>query len=128
MVYLVKKKPVSELRPEEVIPPEIDGVKTHVIESGVFRLCAEDLDDLDQYRPLVGGCMIDAGGFTFLKAHALILEPKHPFFVVDRIVSRAGVQVNRYFRRARSWDGSTFVWMGRKSEPGRGPRLVRPAF
>lgn len=60
-------------------------------------------------------------GFDFLKAHALILEPQHPFFVADRVVSRAGVQVDRYFRRTRSADGSTFVWMARKSEEGRGP-------
>lgn len=62
-----------------------------------------------------------AGGFVFLKAHALILEPQHPFFVADRVVSRAGVLVDRYFRRTRSADGSTFVWMARKSAQGRGP-------
>lgn len=62
-----------------------------------------------------------ANGFAFLKAHALILEPQHPFFVADRVVSRAGVLVDRYFRRTRSADGSTFVWMARKSVQGRGP-------
>jgi hypothetical protein len=61
------------------------------------------------------------GGFELLKAHALILEPQHPFVVADRFVCRAGVQVDRYFRRTRSADGSTFVWMARKSEEGRGP-------
>lgn len=61
------------------------------------------------------------GDFELLKAHALILEPQHPFFVADRVVSRAGVQVDRYFRRTRSADGSTFIWMARKSEEGRGP-------
>lgn len=60
-------------------------------------------------------------GFVDLKAHALILEPDHPFFVADRLVSRAGVLVDRYFRRTRSSDGSTFVWMARKSGQGRGP-------
>lgn len=59
--------------------------------------------------------------FELLQPHALILEPGHPFFVADRVVSRAGVQVDRYFRRTRSADGSTFVWMARKSEEGRGP-------
>lgn len=59
--------------------------------------------------------------FVNLKAHALILEPDHPFFVADRIVSRSGVMVDRYFRRTRSSDGSTFVWMARKSGVGRGP-------
>jgi hypothetical protein len=60
-------------------------------------------------------------GFVNLKTHALILEPEHPFFVADRVLSRAGVLVDRYFRRTRSSDGSTFVWMARKSGPGRGP-------
>jgi hypothetical protein len=62
-----------------------------------------------------------SGGFVNLKAHALILEPQHPFFVADRMLSRAGVLVDRYFRRTRSSDGSTFVWMARKSGLGRGP-------
>ncbi len=62
-----------------------------------------------------------AGGFVNLKPHALILEPQRPFFVADRTVSRAGVLVDRYFRRTRSGDGSTFVWMARKSAQGRGP-------
>src|SRR5713226_6261732 len=61
MVYLVKKKPLSELRPEEVIPPEIDGVKTDVIESEVLRLHAEDAS---RYRPLKGGCQIRPSGQT----------------------------------------------------------------
>jgi hypothetical protein len=62
-----------------------------------------------------------ARGFVFLKAHALILEPQHPFFVADRVLARAGVLVDRYFRRTRSAHGSTFVWMARKSAQGRGP-------
>jgi hypothetical protein len=62
-----------------------------------------------------------AHGFVNLKAHALILEPEHPFFVADRTVSRSGMIVDRYFRRTRSSDGSTFIWMARKSGMGRGP-------
>jgi hypothetical protein len=62
-----------------------------------------------------------SGGFVNLKAHAVLLEPQHPFFVADRVVSRAGVLVNRYFRRTRSPDGSTFVWQARRSTQGRGP-------
>jgi hypothetical protein len=52
-----------------------------------------------------------ATGFIDLKAHALILEPQHPLFVADRVISRAGLLVDRYFRRIRSSDGSTFVWI-----------------
>jgi hypothetical protein len=62
-----------------------------------------------------------SSGFVNLQAHALILEPQHPFFVADRVVSRAGVEVDRYFRRTRSPDGGTFLWMARKSGPGCGP-------
>ncbi|MGI8771235.1 MAG: hypothetical protein ACR2JE_07350 [Acidobacteriaceae bacterium] len=60
-------------------------------------------------------------GFVNLQARAVILEPQHPFYVADRVISRAGVLVDRYFRRTRSRDGSTFVWLARKSTPGRGP-------
>jgi hypothetical protein len=59
-------------------------------------------------------------GFTNLKARAAVLEPEHPFFVADRVVSRAGDRVDRYFRYTRSTDGSIFVWMARKSGLGRG--------
>ncbi|HEY2293158.1 MAG TPA: hypothetical protein VGM86_20850, partial [Thermoanaerobaculia bacterium] len=54
-------------------------------------------------------------------ARAVILEPQHPFLVADRAVPRAGALVDRYFRRTRSADGSTFVWLARKSTQGRGP-------
>src|SRR5262245_12279767 len=60
IVYVVKKKPLSEVRLAEIIPSEIDGVKTDVVESDVFTLRAQDLK---QYRPLVGGCLITPGGF-----------------------------------------------------------------
>jgi hypothetical protein len=61
-----------------------------------------------------------SGGLVKLKPRALILEPERPFFIADREISRAGVLVDRYFRRTRSADGSTFVWMARKSGQGRG--------
>ena len=54
------------------------------------------------------------------KARAVILEPEHPFYVADRVVSRAGNQVDRYFRYTRSTDGTIFLWMARKSGAGRG--------
>src|SRR6185312_6482306 len=61
------------------------------------------------------------GGFTYLKARGAILEPQHPFFVTDRAVPRSGVQVDRYFRYTRSYDGSIFLWLARRSGQGRGP-------
>jgi hypothetical protein len=61
-----------------------------------------------------------ATGFDKIKARARVLEPEHPFFIADRIVSRSGVLVRRYFRYSRSSDGTIFVWLARKSDQGRG--------
>jgi hypothetical protein len=60
-------------------------------------------------------------GFYLLKARAVLLEPQHAFLVADRVIPRAGVIADRYFRRTRSIDGNTFVWLARRSGPGRGP-------
>jgi hypothetical protein len=75
----------------------------------------------------------EGGGFQLLKARATLLEPEHAFLVADRVLSRAGVLASRYIRRTRTPDGSTFVWLARKTEPGTGPGwsglrfdLVRP--
>ena len=61
-----------------------------------------------------------ASGFTKIKAHAAVLEPEHPFFVADRVVSRSGVAVHRYFRYTRSSDGTVFLWLARRSDRGKG--------
>ncbi len=60
-------------------------------------------------------------GFYLLTARAVLLEPQHAFLVADRVIPRAGVIADRYFRRTRSADGSTFLWLARVSGPGRGP-------
>lgn len=61
-----------------------------------------------------------AAGFEKIAARARVLEPEHPFFVADRVVSRSGVLVDRYFRYTRSSDGTIFVWLARRSGQGRG--------
>jgi hypothetical protein len=61
-----------------------------------------------------------AAGLQKLRARAEILEPEHPLFLADRVVPRAGVLVDRYFRRTRSPDGTTLVWMARKTGVGKG--------
>lgn len=58
MVFVLKKKSLHDLAPDEVIPAEIEGVKTDVYESDLPRRHADD----DKYRPIVGGCQIEAGG------------------------------------------------------------------
>ncbi|GFO97052.1 hypothetical protein ig2599ANME_1250 [groundwater metagenome] len=35
--YVVKKKPKSELREEDVVPENLEGVPTDVVESGAIR-------------------------------------------------------------------------------------------
>jgi hypothetical protein len=66
------------------------------------------------------GIMESGSPAVNLQARALILEPQHPFFVVDRAVPRSGVQVARYFRFTRGADGSYFLWLARKSGVGGG--------
>jgi hypothetical protein len=56
-----------------------------------------------------------------LKAHALVLEPDHPFYVVDHAVPRSGVKVDRYFRFTRSFYGANYLWQARRTSVGRGP-------
>jgi hypothetical protein len=72
-------------------------------------------------------------GILSIVPRALILDPGKPFFVADRVVPRSGLQTERYFRRTRALDGSTVLWMARKSGPGQGTGwsglgfdLVRP--
>lgn len=57
MILVVKKKPLSEVPPAEVIPDEIDGVKTDVYESDVP---APQVDDAP-HRPLTGGIQLEGG-------------------------------------------------------------------
>ena len=53
-------------------------------------------------------------------ARAAVLDPAQPFVVMDRTIPRAGLVTDRYFRRARTPDGSTVLWLARRSGPGTG--------
>jgi len=68
------------------------------------------------------------GGLVDVPARGRILEPEHPFYVNDESVPQAGARVTRYFRRARWSDGSTHLWLARRSRPGRGPGWSGLAF
>jgi hypothetical protein len=39
----------------------------------------------------------------------------------ERVVTPTGIAVQKYFRRTRAVDGSTFAWVGRVTTPGSGP-------
>jgi hypothetical protein len=56
-VYVLKKKPLAEVGPSEVIPSEIDGVITDVVETGPPERCASE--DTTKYRPARGGTAIE---------------------------------------------------------------------
>jgi hypothetical protein len=60
-------------------------------------------------------------GPLYVAPRALILDPGKPFFLADRTLPPTGILADRYFRRTRSADGTTYVWIARKSGPGRGP-------
>ncbi len=62
-----------------------------------------------------------SGGLLYVMPRALILDPGKRFFLADRVLPPTGILVDRYFRRTRSADGSIYLWMARKSGPGRGP-------
>jgi hypothetical protein len=54
-VFVHKKLPLNALSAEQVIPAEIEGIRTDVVESPF----AECLDDTGRYRPLVGGSQLE---------------------------------------------------------------------
>ena len=60
-VFVVRKKPPSALSPQEIIPAEIDGVKTDVVEREKPQLFAAALPDVTQYPAMEGGIQIQGG-------------------------------------------------------------------
>ena len=60
-VFVTKKKPLAEISPAEVIPAEIEGIKTDVVEEELPQLLAGGLPDEHQYPVLAGGIQIQAG-------------------------------------------------------------------
>jgi hypothetical protein len=68
IVFLVRKKALSEIPPDEVIPAEIDGVKTDVIEADVPRYHSSFPDTSGDYRSsgLDGGIQIQGGENNFV--------------------------------------------------------------
>jgi hypothetical protein len=60
-------------------------------------------------------------GPVTVTGRAELLDPGKPFFLADHVVPRSGILADRYFRRARSADGRTYLWLARKSAVGQGP-------
>jgi hypothetical protein len=55
-----------------------------------------------------------------LESSGVILRVPGAYFLAEEEVPRAGRIVNRAFKRARWFDGTTFLWVGRRSTTGRG--------
>jgi hypothetical protein len=49
-----------------------------------------------------------------------VLRVESPYFIQEEEIPRAGRVVQRNFQRARWHDGKTFLWIGRRSQTGRG--------
>lgn len=58
IVYTRKKLPVHEVPQRQLIPSEIDGVATDVVECPPLRL---EQEDPGSYRPIVGGSQVEVG-------------------------------------------------------------------
>jgi len=63
-----------------------------------------------------------------IPARGAVLTPGQMFVVRDQAVPRAGIQVNRYMRRARWLNGATYCWMARRSRAGKGQGSSGLAF
>lgn len=91
-VFVKRKKPASELRPGDVIPAEIEGVKTDVIEEPMPQLHAT-FPDVEQYDVLDGGIQIQAGtsvtgtGTLGCIAKTLDPEPKYVALTCHHVVA-----------------------------------------
>ncbi len=59
-VFVEKKKPLSELSPDQGIPDGIEGVKTDVYESDIPKIHADDT----RYCPLICGSQIEPSALT----------------------------------------------------------------
>ena len=57
-----------------------------------------------------------------------ILAVPGPYFLAEEEVPRAGTIVDRAFKRARWIDGTSFLWIGRRSSTGRGEGSSGLAF
>jgi len=54
-IYVVKKVPKEQLKPDEVIPEEIDGICTDVVEVGKIKAHQQTYDPKSRFRPSPAG-------------------------------------------------------------------------
>lgn len=79
-VYVKQKKPPDELLPEELIPPEIDGIKTDVVVLTDTQLCCQtrvvpgDGISRDREAPGTLGCIVRKAARTFILTNKHVIE------------------------------------------------------
>ncbi|MEM1548721.1 MAG: hypothetical protein QXM02_06870 [Thermoproteota archaeon] len=104
-IYVEEKLPAEALRAEDVIPREVEGIPTDVVEIG--RVKALSLDKTSIFRPLIFGVSVghyditagtlgipvEKDGETLLASNAHVLTPdpsKHPREIVERRICQPG--------------------------------------
>ena len=113
-VYVVEKKPLRELEPHQVIPPELDSVPTDVIQIGMIRPTKIPVYT-DHERPAQGGASIGRADGTGLgtlgclcidntDGTRVILSNNHVFAKADD-VEWNGVQVGNPVTQPDPGDG-----------------------
>lgn len=111
-VYVRKKVPLNELDEQEVIPPEVEGIRTDVIE-GKFHIQGPPVSSFQSRRnPLIGGLSIintripDSAGtlggtvFDNITRKDMILSNWH-------VLCWIGCEVGDYIIQPGSFDGGT---------------------
>jgi len=88
IVSVVKKLPVAQLAETDLVPPSIGGVKTDVVETGIFRAQRSQQSPRDRWRPTmppgisVGhidatagtfGCLVRRGDESFILSNNHVL-------------------------------------------------------
>ena len=61
IVYVQEKKDLNDLTPEQIIPKEIQGVKTDVVKVSSASTATTNLPDKSKHRPIKGGIQIGNG-------------------------------------------------------------------
>lgn len=79
---VIRKVPESELAEQDIIPKEVDGVKTDVIETGRINIVI--YNPIDRFRPAPGGISI---GHKDITAGTLGISTLYPTTPPDDTIS-----------------------------------------
>lgn len=109
-VSVIKKLPAMSLRKEEIIPREIEGIKTDVIETGVIRAPLTPVGMGRRIRPAKGGCSIGHYNISAGTFGCLVWKGNEEFILSNNHVlanENKGVTGDAILQPG-SYDGGTF--------------------